>query len=203
MDSPDPLPLFDPFTAIKEKTPMNQVLSFKVSSMHRVIQVIHRLAQKSCRRACQLFCCPIDTLPWDQYCPAKSPQVTEDKTTQVVRLSPPSTILILNINNSTLIDCAIGNEAYSSSVTESQLLMQNSVFHLHDKLRSSCNHGQQGTAQAPSSPLPLPHCRLSSPEENPSINIIDSHLSCVIIGDNNYMHTEQIHPTEIEKEPQF
>ncbi len=30
--------------------------------MERIIQVAHRVAQKSCRRACELFCCPLAPL---------------------------------------------------------------------------------------------------------------------------------------------
>ncbi|XP_022609268.1 WASH complex subunit 1-like [Seriola dumerili] len=204
MDRSHSLPPFNnsTFTAMKEITPLNQVMTFKAFNMQRVIQVVQRVAQKSCRRACQLFCCPLDIL-WCQKvtcCSAQNHQLTEDKTTQVALRSPPSTILIVNISNSTLIDCVIGNDTYPSAVAESQPLMQDSRLHMHDQMRSSYSHGQQGAARtSPPPPPPPPPLYPLPPEEPPSISIHGSHLNCVIIGDNNYMHAEQIHPTETEE----
>lgn len=39
-----------------------QVMAFKGSSMQRIIQVVHRMAQEGCRQAFQLFCCPVGTM---------------------------------------------------------------------------------------------------------------------------------------------
>ncbi|XP_071325793.1 uncharacterized protein [Trachinotus anak] len=178
-------------------------MTFKASNVQRVIQVVQKMAQKSCLRALQLFCCPLDTLWCRQvaYCPAQTHQLAEDKTTQVAIRSPPSTILIVNISNSTLIDCVIGNDTYPSAVAENQPLMQKSALHTHDPMRCSYSHGQQGAAQTSPCPPPppAPLCPPLPPEEPPSINIFSSHLNCVIIGDNNYMHAEQVHPTETEE----
>ncbi|GAA6217568.1 uncharacterized protein LOC108887117 [Lates japonicus] len=206
MDTSDPHAL-SPFkstnlTIMKERTSLNQVMAFKTSNIQRVVQVVQRVAQKSCRRACQFFCCPLDALLCEKVtcCPAQNHQFTEDKTTQVALRNPPSTILIVNISNSTLIDCVIGNDTYPSAVTESQPLMQGSEPYRHDQMRCSCSHGQQGAGQtSPPSPPPPPHCPPLPPEEHPSINIHSSHLNCVIIGDNNYMHAEQIRSTETEE----
>ena len=68
-----------------------------------------------------------------------------------------------------------------------------------DKMRCSYNHEHQGATQTPPPPPPPPFCPPLPPEEPPSINIQGSHLNCVIIGDNNYMHAEQINSTEKEE----
>ncbi|TKS81652.1 hypothetical protein D9C73_015758 [Collichthys lucidus] len=167
----------------KEKTPVfSPVMSCKASNMQRIMQVVHRVAQKSCRMVCQMLCCPLDNLLCDKVacCP-------------VTAWNPSSTILIVNISNSTLIDCVIGNDSYPSVVAQSQPLMQESDFHMHDQATCSCSYGQQRAALASLPPLPS--------AEPPSINIDSSHLNCVIIGDNNYMHAEQIHSNETD-EPQ-
>lgn len=39
-----------------------QVLTLKASNMQRLVEVVRRMAQKSCRRAFQFLCYPIDTL---------------------------------------------------------------------------------------------------------------------------------------------
>ncbi|KAE8288418.1 hypothetical protein D5F01_LYC12289 [Larimichthys crocea] len=200
MDTSDPLALhlLNNSSVIKgkEKTPVfSPVMSCKASNMQRIMQVVHRVAQKSCRMVCQMLCCPLDNLLCDKVacCPAQNHQAKEDKTTQVTAWNPPSTILIVNISNSTLIDCVIGNDNYPSVVAQSQPLMQESDFHMHDQATCSCSYGQQGAALASLPPLPS--------AEPPSINIDSSHLNCVIIGDNNYMHAEQIHSNETD-EPQ-
>ncbi|XP_062256133.1 uncharacterized protein si:dkey-29h14.10 isoform X2 [Platichthys flesus] len=174
---------------------LQTVMPVKAFNMQRVVQVVQLVqmaAQKSCRRACELFCFQLDTMLCENVncCPAQNHQQNEDKTTQVALPSPPSTILIVNISNSTLIDCVIGNDTYKTGVAESQPLMQEPDLHMHDQ-SCSCNHGEQGTEHTSPLPAPLPHCPVS-PEE-PGINIHSSHLNCVIIGDNNYMHAEQIH----------
>lgn len=51
--------------------------------------------------------------------------------THLALRSLPSTILIVNISNSTLIDCVIGNKAYPSTVAETQPLMQKSERQMH------------------------------------------------------------------------
>ncbi|XP_041799132.1 uncharacterized protein si:dkey-29h14.10 [Chelmon rostratus] len=197
MHNSDPLPL-SPFnhsscTKMKERSAFNQAMALKASSMQRIIQVVHRVAQKSCRQAFQLFCCPFGAMLQEKAhwtcCPAQNHQTTEVKTSQVALHGPPSTILIVNISNSTLIDCVIGNNTFPSVVAESQPLMQESELQMYNQARCSCSHGQQGEAQ--SCPPPL--------AEPPSLSIHSSHLNCVIIGDNNYMHAEQTHSSEIEE----
>ncbi|XP_034467267.1 uncharacterized protein si:dkey-29h14.10 [Hippoglossus hippoglossus] len=172
---------------------LQPVMPVKAFNMQRVVQVVQVAAQKSCRRACELFCFPLDTMLCENVtcCPAQNHQQKEDKTTQVALPSPPSTILIVNISNSTLVDCVIGNNTYRTGVAESQPLMQKPELHMHDQ-RCSCNHGQQRTEHTSPLPAPLPHGPVS-PEQPPNIHIHSSHLNCVIIGDNNYMHAEQIH----------
>ncbi|CAK6970075.1 uncharacterized protein si:dkey-29h14.10 [Scomber scombrus] len=187
---------------MKEITSFNQVMTCKVASMHRLMQTVQRMAQKSCRRACQLFCCPLDTLLCENisWCPAQNHQPSQDNTTQVpLRNPPPSTILIVNISNSTLIDCVIGNDAYPSAVAEKQPLMQESELKMHDHMRCSCSCGQQGAAHTSDVPLPPPHPPHPLPSaETQSISIHGSHLSCVIIGDNNFMQVEGTRSIETE-----
>ncbi|XP_068425364.1 uncharacterized protein si:dkey-29h14.10 [Clinocottus analis] len=168
--------------------------SCKSSNMQRVIQVAQRVAQKTCIRACQLFCCPIDALLCEKV--TCSHQTTDNKTTQVALQNPASTILILNISNSTLIDCVIGNDSYPSAVAESQPLMRESELQLQG--RYSCSCGQQGAANTSTTAAPPPLCPPLPPAECPRVNIHNSHLNCVIIGDNNYMQAEQTHSTETE-----
>ncbi|XP_044064012.1 uncharacterized protein LOC122881635 isoform X2 [Siniperca chuatsi] len=170
--------------------------------MQRIIQVVQRVAQKSCRRAFQMFCCPLDTLLCEKVtcCPAQNLQPPENETTQVAIRSLPSTILIVNISNSTLIDCVIGNDTYPSAVAESQPLMHGSELQMHNQAGCSCSRGQQGAAHtSPPPPPPHPLCPPLPSAELPSITIHSSHLNCVIIGDNNYMHAEQTHSTETEE----
>ncbi|KAK2844145.1 hypothetical protein Q5P01_010804 [Channa striata] len=159
MSDSDPLPLSpvnnNSFTKMKGGYALNQVMTFKVSNMQRIMHMMQRMAQKSCRRAFQLFCCPIDTLLCEKaaWIPAQEHQPTEAKSTQVALRNPPSTILIVNISNSTLIDCVIGNDTYPSAVAESQPLVQEPELHLHDHMRCNCNHGQWETPLPPVCPL--------------------------------------------------
>ncbi|KAF3691550.1 hypothetical protein EXN66_Car007225 [Channa argus] len=179
MNSSEPLPLRPVKTSCfpkqKEGYALNQVGTYKVPNMQRIMQGMQWAIQKSCSRACQLFCCPIDSLLCEK--------TTEAKSTQVALRNPPSTILIVNISNSTLIDCVIGNTTYPSAAAENHM-------------RYSCPHGQQGSPQTspPPPPPPLP------PQEFPRISIHSSHLNCVIIGDNNHMHAEQTHLPDTEEQ---
>ncbi|XP_008290579.1 uncharacterized protein LOC103365025 [Stegastes partitus] len=181
---------------MKERTPLNQVVTYKSNSMQRIVQVMHRMAQKSFISACQLFCLPLKPLSCEKVMcfPTPTDQPKEDTNTQVALRSPPSTVLILNISNSTLIDCVIGNETYPSTVTERQPLIHESKLHVHDQLRCSCSCGQQEAAQTaspPPSPPPPPLWPPPPSAEHLSVSIHSSHLNCVIIGDDNYMHAEQ------------
>ncbi|XP_023127271.1 uncharacterized protein LOC111569412 [Amphiprion ocellaris] len=204
MSSSDPQsvpPFIDRNTEkMKERTPLNQVVTFKPFSMQRVVQVMHRMAQKSYIRACRLFCLPLEPMLCEKVtcCSAPSHHPKEDTNTQVALQSPPSTILIVNISNSTLIDCVIGNETYPSTVTERQPLMQESELHMHGHVRCSCGCGQQEAAQRtsppPPPPPPPPLWPLPPSAEHLNVTVHSSHLNCVIIGDNNYMHAEQSQP---------
>ncbi|KAM3614775.1 uncharacterized protein V6R79_018904 [Siganus canaliculatus] len=166
-------------------------MTFKAFNMEKIIQVLHRMTLKSCQRACQLFCCPIDSL-WRAsvtWCPAQGHQSTEDQTTQMAIRSPPSTILIVNISNSTLIDCVIGDNTYPAAVAESQPLMTESELQMH--ANESPSRAQQGAAQNSRPPPPRPPPPPLASSERARINIKDSYLKYVIIGDNNDMHVEQ------------
>lgn len=61
-----------------------------------------------------------------------------------------------------------------------------------DRVRCSCSHGQQGEAQT-IPPPPPPFTTPPQPSIEPkTINILSSDLKWVIIGDNNYMWSEQM-----------
>ncbi|KAK5862783.1 hypothetical protein PBY51_018144 [Eleginops maclovinus] len=192
MDEPEPGAL-SLLTKVEERMHSNQEGTFTASNIQKVFHLVQRVALTSCRRAGQMFCCPFDTALCEKVpcCTAECHQPAEDKTAHESRLNPPSTILIVNISNSTLRDCVIGNGSYQSVVAESQPLMQHSRLQMNDHVRCSCSRGQQGAEQT-SPPL----CPLLPPAEPLNINIQSSNLNCVIIGDNNYMHAE--HSTETE-----
>ncbi|XP_037310460.2 uncharacterized protein si:dkey-29h14.10 isoform X2 [Pungitius pungitius] len=170
------------FGSLPEKsgglTCMHRMTCCKTSSMQRFFQVAQRVVQKSFCTACQLFCCPVDAL--------RSEKVAWCHQPAVALRNLASTILIVNISNSTLIDCVIGSDNYPCAVAEGRPLMPDSQLQMQG--RCSCSCGQQGAAQSP----PPPPTSLS-------INIHSSRLNCVIIGDNNYMQAEQTHLTETEE----
>nr|XP_046256500.1 uncharacterized protein si:dkey-29h14.10 [Scatophagus argus] len=178
------------FGKMKESSTFNQVMNYKATNIQRIIQVVHRMALKSCRRACQLFCCPIDSMLCERVTqfPALNDQSTKEKTTQAAHQGPPSTIMIVNISNSTLVNCAIGNDTYQPMVAESQPLMQESELQMYGQVRCSCGCGKHGSAQTSTPPPPPPPLPLTDPS---NISIHGSRLNFVIIGDNNYMHAEQ------------
>ncbi|KAF7650590.1 hypothetical protein LDENG_00123380 [Lucifuga dentata] len=187
---------------MKPRTTFYQVMTREASGT-QFMQVVQMVFKKG-RRICQLFCGSSDTLLCERVacCPAQTRQPEEDKTTQGLSkikmtglLSPPSTILIINISNSTLIDCVIGNETYPSAVVQSQPLMQETQLQMqHEQRRCKGRCGQQGAAKTssppPPPPPPPPHPPLA---ESQSIHIHSSNLNCVIIGDNNSMQVEQTH----------
>lgn len=174
---------------MKDRQELNQqVLSYKVFNMSRLVQIMHRMVEKGCRRVRQFLCCSMDKLLCDRVtlCSVydQKDQQHAEETTPAAPWSPPSTILIVNISNSTLIDCVIGNETYPPAVAEKQPLIQGTKQEMHDHNRR--NYSLQGSP----APTSLP----------PSIQIDSSNLSCVIIGDNNYMQVEQSPPSEEEPE---
>lgn len=166
---------------------MTQVATSKASSLPRILQVMQTAAEKSCVRACQLFCLPLcDRFTW---CSAPTLQPQEEKNipeTETLR-NPPSTIMIVNISNSTLIDCVIG-DSIPSAVAECDPLIQGYELQKHAQARCSCSHGQQGEAQT--NPPPPPPCPSVPSGKHPNISIHSSRLNYVIIGDNNNMHVE-------------
>ncbi|XP_035765441.1 uncharacterized protein si:dkey-29h14.10 [Neolamprologus brichardi] len=194
MDSTDPLPLSpfinNSFAKTKEGSLLNQVMPSKTSTVATVIQVVQRVVQNSCIRACQLLCLPFDPVMCEKVtcCSAETHQPKENKNIQAMALqSPPSTILIVNISNSTLIDCVIGNG--TRPVVECQPLMQETERHMKGQMRFSCYGGKQESAQDAALPPLLPS------EEHPSISIHSSHVSYTIIGDNNSMHVDMSQPS--------
>lgn len=96
--------------------------------------------------------------------------------------SPPSTVLIVNISNSTLVNCVIGD----SHPAVRQPLMQESHLQKAD-LSCSCCHSRQAAASATLAEAPHPHAHLN-------INIHGSCLNSVIVGDNNCMHVPDGEP---------
>ncbi|XP_076006430.1 uncharacterized protein LOC143000858 isoform X3 [Genypterus blacodes] len=150
----------DCFTKMKSTAPFNQAMTCKnsVLDLQKVLQVMLRKG----RKICQLFCSSLESLLCERFAAVLICRPLENKTSQVGLHTPPPTILIINISNSTLTDCTFGNDAYPSSVVESQPLMQES----------------QRQMQAES-------------QNVATIQISDSHLNYVIIGNNNFMHVEE------------
>ncbi|XP_077951677.1 uncharacterized protein LOC144389775 [Gasterosteus aculeatus] len=177
------------FTKVKENLSFKMTCC-KTSTMQRCLQVAQWVAQKSFCRACQLFCCPVDALLSEKVTWWHQPAAA----TQVAVRNSASTILILNISNSTLIDCVIGSDNYPCAVAEARPLMREPQPQMQGRCRCSC--GQQGAAQS-STPPPSPSTLPSA--GSLSINIHSSRLNCVIIGDKNYMQAEQTHLTETEE----
>ncbi|CAN9514144.1 unnamed protein product [Ophioblennius macclurei] len=179
----------------REKASVSQMLTLKAFSMRKVFQMMHNTVQKSCVMACRFMCIPLhrQLCEGTTCCAAQHQQPTKEQIEQAALKGPRSTILIVNISNSTLNDCIIGDNSYQSTVTERQPLMQQPQSFVHGQQMCSCCHGQQGAEQVSSPCLP---CAPPSDAEQLSINIQCSHLHCVIIGDNNYMHTEEDQPFE-------
>ncbi|XP_076006431.1 uncharacterized protein LOC143000858 isoform X4 [Genypterus blacodes] len=149
----------DCFTKMKSTAPFNQAMTCKnsVLDLQKVLQVMLRKG----RKICQLFCSSLESLLCERFAAVLICRPLENKTSQVGLHTPPPTILIINISNSTLTDCTFGNDAYPSSVVESQPLMQESQRQMQES---------QNVA---------------------TIQISDSHLNYVIIGNNNFMHVEE------------
>ncbi|RVE62215.1 hypothetical protein OJAV_G00154870 [Oryzias javanicus] len=174
-----------------EKFLITQVVSPKASA---ALKVVGRM-QNFARRTCQLFCLPLQPLPCGDVscCSAGThrlePEEKKQEQSQPIQSVPP-TILIVNISNSTLIDCVIGDSC-PSAAAERRPLMQELELQTHAQQKCSCSQKEQAEAQSLPPPPPPPLAGASvSPQEQLNISIESSHLNCVIIGDNNYMHTE-------------
>ncbi|MED6277706.1 hypothetical protein CHARACLAT_016217 [Characodon lateralis] len=170
---------------LEERAPMTQVMTFKTFSMQSFIKMMQAVAMRSCTKACQFFCLPV--VEKSACSPDKTPHFGEKKNAQDRLLSPPSTVLIINISNSTLIDCVIG-DSHLSAAAELQTLMQESDLEKTAEVSCSCCHRRQEAAQ------PAPSAALRAPAEHLNINILSSRLNSVIIGDNNYMNIQQNEP---------
>ncbi|XP_075897231.1 uncharacterized protein LOC142898262 [Nelusetta ayraudi] len=130
------------------------------------------MVEKTCRKVFRLFCCPDyhlnERLPGSR---GENPQFLEYRHAQTW-FSPPPTLLIVNISNSTLNNCIIGNGIIPPTVAGGTC---------------SCRKGQQVAGQTIYPPFLPPH-----PSTEPTyINIHDSDLKWVIIGNNNTMCTQQ------------
>ncbi|XP_024124096.1 uncharacterized protein LOC112144024 [Oryzias melastigma] len=171
---------------------ITQVVPPRASAVQKVVARMQTFAQ----RTCQLFCLPLQPLPCGNIscCSAQThqlePGVKKQDHSQSVQSVPP-TILIVNISNSTLIDCVIGDSC-PSAAAERQPLMQEAELQKHAQLKCSCRQKEQVETQSlpPPPPPPPPACASASPQEQLNISIESSHLNCVIIGDNNHMHIE-------------
>ncbi|CAL8338677.1 unnamed protein product [Gadus morhua 'NCC'] len=96
-------------------------------------------------------------------------------------LHPPATTLIINISNSTLVDCAIGNGNLPHEVVDRQPLMWGCAPNVHGDMMCSCFHGHHVAAEPTLLPPPA------------TISVHSSQLNYVIIGDSNYMNVTQTH----------
>ncbi|CAL1610530.1 unnamed protein product [Knipowitschia caucasica] len=158
------------FKKVKNQHEHTKVISQKAFTTSTLVQTFLKVVKQSIWSSCQLLCCSIDDLQWDRrvlcsWCLGKHGQGHTGKlctTAEAAAWNPPSNILIVNISNSTLTECVIGNETTLPTVTEKQPLKQRNIWDLH----SSKSRGP------------------------PRILIDNSNLSFVIFGDNNYMHVQ-------------
>ncbi|XP_037533066.1 uncharacterized protein si:dkey-29h14.10 [Nematolebias whitei] len=162
---------------MNETASSGQVMTFKASRAQRFIQLVQTAAHTSCK----FFCMPFSEKA--ACCPDKTLQPEEKNTNEPLQHSP-SAVLIVNISNSTLIDCVIG-DSYPCAVADRHPLMRESQLLKSARVRCSCCHKRQ-EATPPSPPV--------SPGEHQNISIHSSSLNCVIIGDNNHMRTELSEP---------
>ncbi|XP_056143077.1 uncharacterized protein si:dkey-29h14.10 [Lampris incognitus] len=146
--------------------------------MHRLIPLLQTVLDNG-RKACQLFCGNLETFRLFYRDYTAQPELLEDSPSQVQTLT--STTLIINISNSTLSDCVIGNVSFPAAVVDKEPLMMGSELHMHASMTCNCSCKHQ---MAANTSVPL----LS--EELHRVCIQDSHLNCVIIGDNNSMRVE-------------
>ncbi|XP_032413754.1 uncharacterized protein LOC116716902 [Xiphophorus hellerii] len=169
-------------TKIIERAPTTQVMTFKGFSMQKLFQVMQAVAMRSCSKACQFFCLPAVEKRNDS--PDQTLHRREEKNAQDRLTSPPPTVLIINISNSTMVNCVIG-DSHPSAAAERRPLMEDSEQQKAVEVSCSCCQSLQEAAQAAPSepPHPLP--------AHQNIIIHSSCLSNVIVGDNNYMHVQQ------------
>ncbi|CAL8287008.1 unnamed protein product [Merluccius merluccius] len=147
------------------------VVTQEASDMQKVFDLMGAILQKG-RQACQLVShslgmCGPSPLDRTLHCPGHHHL-----------LHPPATTLIINISNSTLVDCAIGSGNYLPLVVEKQPLLGGHAPLVHEP-RCSCFHSHLMAAQPTAPPPPA------------SIQVHSSNLKYVIIGDNNHMQVDQ------------
>ncbi|KAM4735737.1 uncharacterized protein FYW61_006151 isoform 1-T1 [Anableps anableps] len=169
------------------ETAPTRVMMFKGFSMQRLIQVMQAVALRSCSRACQFFCLP--GVEKRKCSPDRTLLLREEKNAQDRLASPPSTVLIVNISNSTMINCVIG-DSRPSAAAERRPLMEESQLQKAVEVSCSCCQSRQEAAQAAPSESPHP------PAEHLNITIHGSCLNNVIVGDNNYLHVQQNEPLD-------
>ncbi|XP_078789893.1 uncharacterized protein LOC144984637 [Oryzias latipes] len=173
---------------------ITQVVSLKASGAHRVVGLMENFAWRTCTSACQLFCLPFQCAPCGNIscCADQTRQLEPEENKRdhspAVQSVPP-TILIVNISNSTLIDCVIGDSG-PSAAAERRPLMQEPELQKHAMVKCGCSQKDQTATQSLPPPPHPPVCPALPPQEQLNISIEGSHLNHVIIGDNNHMHTE-------------
>ncbi|XP_014912881.1 uncharacterized protein LOC106962777 isoform X2 [Poecilia latipinna] len=169
-------------TKIIERASTTQVMTFKGFSMQRLFQVMQAVAVRSCSKACQFFCLP--AVEKRKGSSDKTLHLREEKNAQDRLTSPPPTVLIINISNSTMINCVIG-DSHPSAAGERRPLLEGSQLQKAVEVSCSCCQSLQEAAQAAPSEPPHPLA------QHQNIIIHGSCLSNVIVGDNNYMHVQQ------------
>ncbi|KAF6720179.1 hypothetical protein FQA47_010222 [Oryzias melastigma] len=130
---------------------ITQVVPPRASAVQKVVARMQTFAQ----RTCQLFCLPLQPLPCGNIscCSAQThqlePGVKKQDHSQSVQSVPP-TILIVNISNSTLIDCVIGDSC-PSAAAERQPLMQEAELQKHAEVQLQTERASRNTEPSSSS----------------------------------------------------
>ncbi|KAM9724263.1 uncharacterized protein ACNS7B_019397 [Menidia menidia] len=188
----------DNVATMKENSHGTQVMTLK-ANVSRIIRVMQAVAQKSFVKTCQLLCLPLGSQP--SRFSALIPRSREDKNTEALHAdfpqaetlkNTPSTIMIINISNSTLVDCVIG-DSNSTVVTERRPLLQEFDPQSHAQVRCCCRQDQHFDTPVAHPPPTSAYAQLPS-EEHLNICIQSSNLSYAIIGDNNHLHAEHGRP---------
>ncbi|KAL2084310.1 hypothetical protein ACEWY4_019828 [Coilia grayii] len=101
------------------------------------------------------------------------------------KFTPYAPAYVINIHNSVLCHCVIGNHSSQTISTErDQLLHQRQHFSLQDTRRTSLIYDQQGAAEI---------------SGEPHIQVQDSHMEYVIIGDQSSMVVNSVESEEDEE----
>lgn len=161
-----------------------QVIWSQPTDMEKAMKLVEIVMRKGCN-TCQLFYSSLEIC---------SPSIFERVTGLTAQLPLDTSVperdnstptYIINIQNSTLSHCIIGNSNYHSVVTEQQPLLAPAQGKPAEGCSCSCGH--QMVVQ-------------TTPPEPQGIQVQGSYLKYVMVGDDNTMEVKHILPTAREDE---